>query len=125
MTQFWDAADRMFALARDGKEDEARDADPAVAAGAAGGAQHRRGAAARAEQRGRGAGRAAQSRASTTSVQRQVYLFLAATLTAIAADQPVPDPVQPAALRASWRRFPNSAANWRRSSSRRRSPRLR
>ncbi len=50
-SQFWDAVDRVFALAHDGKEKEARGADPAFAAGAAGGAEHGRRPLAGAEQR--------------------------------------------------------------------------
>ena len=60
LTQFWDAVDRTFALAADGREEAARGAGVAVAAGPTGGAQHRRRAAPHREQRGRGAGGAAR-----------------------------------------------------------------
>ena len=46
-------------------------------------------------------------------VQRQVYWFLAATLVAIAATSAVPDPLEPAAVRAARRRSRSSGASWR------------
>ena len=82
LAQFWDAADRMFALAAQRARDGGARADPAVAAGAAGRARHRGRAAARREQRKRGAdGERVQG--IYDQVQRQVYWFLAATLVAI------------------------------------------
>ncbi len=42
-TQFWDAVDRIFALAHDGKEKEAREQIQLSLAGAAGGTKHGRG----------------------------------------------------------------------------------
>ena len=42
VAQFWDAADRTFALARDPNQAEAQDADSNLAAGPAGSAKHGR-----------------------------------------------------------------------------------
>jgi signal transduction histidine kinase len=82
LTQFWDAMDRMFALARDGKENEARE-------------QIRLSLQAREAALSTAVSRllvennegeqeaAAQIEAIYNRVQRQVYLFLAATLVAI------------------------------------------
>ena len=57
--------------------------DPPLAAGAAGSAQHRGGAAAGAEQRNRAAGRQPAFAACTAGVERNVYLFVAAMLVLI------------------------------------------
>ena len=65
-----------------------------------------------AEQRERGADGAAGP-GHLRRVQRQVYWFLAATLVAIAADQPVSDSLEPAAVRAARRRSRTSGASWR------------
>jgi signal transduction histidine kinase len=82
LTQFWDAMDRMFALARDGRENEARE-------------QIRLSLQAREAALSTAISRllvennegeqeaAAQIEAIYNRVQRQVYLFLAATLVAI------------------------------------------
>jgi CHASE3 domain sensor protein len=82
LTQFWDEMDRMFALARDGKENEARE-------------QIRLSLQAREAALSTAVSRllvennegeqeaAAQIEAIYNRVQRQVYLFLAATLVAI------------------------------------------
>ncbi len=84
LAQFWDAADRIFELARTRARERGPRADPAVAPGAAGRAQHRRGAPAGAEQRAEEQ-TAQQVQDIYGRVQRQVYWFLAATLAAIVA----------------------------------------
>ena len=116
LAQFWDAADRMFALARDGHEAEAR-------------AQIRLSLQARQAALGTAVARllvenneseeqtAARVQGIYDQVQRQVYWFLAATLAAIVRDEPLPDSIQPPAVRASWPRCPTSAASSRSSSS--------
>ncbi len=65
LTQFWDAVDRIFALAAEGREEAARAQVSMSLQAQAGGAQHGGGAAARREQRDRGAGGAARCRRST------------------------------------------------------------
>jgi signal transduction histidine kinase len=82
LTQFWDAMDRMFALARDGKEEQAREQIRLSL-------QAREAALSTAVSRllvenNEGERQAAEQIAQIYSrVQRQVYLFLAATLIAI------------------------------------------
>jgi signal transduction histidine kinase len=82
LTQFWDAVDRMFAVARDGKEQEARSQIRLSL-------QARQGALSTAVSRllvenNEGEQQAAvQIEQIYNRVQRQVYLFLAATLVAI------------------------------------------
>jgi signal transduction histidine kinase len=82
LTQFWDAMDRMFALARDGKEEQAREQIRLSL-------QAREAALSTAVSRllvenNEGERQAAEQIAHIYSrVQRQVYLFLAATLIAI------------------------------------------
>ena len=82
VAQFWDAADRTFALAQDAEPDRGENADSNLAAGPAGSAEHGRVALAGAEQRKRRTSGAAH-RQIYDRVQRQVYLFLTATLIAI------------------------------------------
>ena len=82
-TQFWDAVDRVFALARDGKEKEARQQIELSLQERQASPQHSRGAVAGAEQRKRGAGGPEDCFLIYDRVQRQVYVFLAATLFAI------------------------------------------
>ncbi len=58
LAQFWDAVDRVFVLAGSGKEKDARDADTAFAAGAAGRSEHGGSPVVGAEQRERRTGSA-------------------------------------------------------------------
>ena len=75
--------DRMFALARERAGGRGARADPALAAGAPGGAQHERGTPARENNEAEEAA-AARVQDIYRQVQRQVYVFLAATFIAIA-----------------------------------------
>jgi hypothetical protein len=59
LAQFWDAVDRVFALAGSGQGERCASANSVIVAGAAGGAEHDRGSVAGAEQRERRTGGAA------------------------------------------------------------------
>ena len=112
LAQFWDAADRIFALARDGREDEAR-AQIRLSLQARQAALSTAVARLLVENNESEEQTAQRVQDIYDQVQRQVYWFLAATLVAIAADEPVPDSLQPAAVRRARRRSRTSAASWR------------
>ena len=87
----------MFALASAGNEEEARPSDHGVVAGAPGGAQHRRGAAARGQQRKRTTGWGANSR-DLLSRPAASLLVSVGDARADRADQLVPDSLKPTAV---------------------------
>ena len=79
-TQFWNAVDRIFIMAENGQEEEARAQDSSLARGASRGFEHRGGPSAGAEQRKRGTGRGADTRRFTPALSATAYLFLAAMM---------------------------------------------
>ena len=113
LAQFWDAADRIFELARTGREDEAR-AQIRLSL------QERQASLSTAVARLLVQNNAAEEQTAQQvqdiygRVQRQVYWFLAATLGSDRRDQLVLDPFESPALRAARRRSRTSGASWRR-----------
>ena len=113
MAQFWDAVDRTFALAANGKQDEARSQIQLSL-------QARQAALSTAVARLLVQNNESEEQAALRiaqiydRVQRQVYLFLTLTLVAILLTGLVFDPFEPAACLRNWRRFPRSEVNWRR-----------
>ena len=103
-TQFWDAVDRVFSLAREGKEKEAREQIQLSL-------QERQAALSTAVARLLVQNSENEEQAGQRIVQiydrvrRQVYVFLAATLLAILLNGSVADSLEPTALRTDGRDF--------------------